>query len=262
MYKRQTSNSAATDGFGNAQNSAMALGKGTTAFIKQSMSFIYSDYKHKDISRRIAADKASGGLTISMWVRMPRTADSYSDADPAWNNKLYLAANADVDVASPFIAATTDVPRAGVRLLRYYTGSGDRIRLEWQNRATTGLGSSAYAWDSNGNQDIISYFQTSEDQTFAITDWYNIVAVVSFERSDTTNKIFINGVKKSLSISNQTTTTFEDVRYPGNYTSKFRVGRFAGHKYQLDVANVMYYTRQLGDDEVLQNYKTLLPRFI
>ena len=257
-----TSNSAATDGFGNAQNSAMALGKGSTAFIKQSMSFIYSDYKHKDISRRIAADKASGGLTISMWVRMPRTADSYSDADPAWNNKLYLAANADVDVASPFIAATTDVPRAGVRLLRYYTGSGDRIRLEWQNRATTGLGSSAYAWDSNGNQDIISYFQTSEDQTFAITDWYNIVAVVSFERSDTTNKIFINGVKKSLSISNQTTTTFEDVRYPGNYTSRFRVGRFAGHKYQLDVANVMYYTRQLGDDEVLQNYKTLLPRFI
>lgn len=257
-----TSNSAATDGFGNAQNSAMALGKGTTTFQKQPLSFIYSDYKHKSIDKRIAADKTSGGLTISMWVRMPRTADSYSDADPAWDNKIYLAANADVDVASPFIGATPDVPRSGVRLLRYYTGSGDRIRLEWQNRATSGLGSSYYAWDSNGNQDIISYFQTSEDQTFAITDWYNIVAVVSFERSDTTNKIFINGVSKTLSISNQTTTTFEDVRYPGNYTSRFRVGRFAGHKYQLDVANVMYYTRQLSDDEVLQNYKTLLPRFI
>ncbi len=257
-----TSNSAATDGLGDMQNSAMALGGGATNIAGQSMSFIYSDYKHKAIDKRIAADKSSGGLTISMWVRMPRTADSYSDASAAWDNKLYLMANADVDVASPFIAATDDVPRSGVRLLRYYTGSGDRLRVEWQNRSTTGLGSSLYNWDVNGSQEIISYFQTSTDQTFTQTDWYNIVAVVSFERSDTTNKIFVNGVKQTLALSGQTSTTFEDVRYPGNYTSKFRIGRFAGRKYQLDVANVMYYTRQLSDDEVTQNYKTLLPRFI
>ena len=248
-----------SDGFGNIGNNAMAIGQSFNAI---GASFIYGEYKGKKVENRISADKTSGGLTISMWVRMPRTADSYDDASAAWNNKLYLAANADVDVASRLIEATTDVPRSGVRLLRYYNGTGDQIRLEWANRAESGLGSGNYSWDANGNQDITSYFQTTDNQTFAVTDWYNIVAVVSFERSATTNKIFINGTKKSITLSGQTATTYEDVRYPGNYTSKFRIGRFAGHKYQLDVANVMYYTRQLGDDEVIQNYKTLLPRFI
>ncbi len=247
-----------SDGAGNSSNHALAIGR---TYPSSATNFIYGNYRgHK--SDRIAADKASGGLTISMWVRMPRTADSYSDTDPAWDNKLYLAANADVDVTSYHMSATQDVPRSGVRLLRYYNGSGDRIRLEWQNDTRGSLGSSSYNWDANGNQSIISYFQTSENQTFVTTDWYNIVAVASFDRDSSTNKIFINGVKQTLELSSQQSSIYHRVEYPINRTAKFRIGRFAGKKYELDVANVMYHTRQLSDDEVIQNYKTLLPRFL
>jgi len=235
------------DGFGTTQNGAFSVSERKSAE--------YSDYIHNE-SNRFAATKESGGMSISMWVKMPIADSEYANVSGAWNKKIYLMANADVEVESPMIEDTQDIPRSGVRLLRY----DNRIRLEWQNRSTSNLGSGNYVWGTDDNQDIISYFQTGT-QTWSTTAWYNIVAVASFERSTESNLIFINGVGMPLAVSNQTTSQFEDVIYPENRSAKFRIGKFGGHAYKIDVANVMYYTRRLDGAEIINNYKTLLPRF-
>ena len=242
---------------GNSSKSALAVG--TSVFSNK-----YMDNTEVNRARKRVVTNASGGATISMWVRLPY-ADPV-DASNEFNNKTYLFANADIDknTSTTFNDRDGDTMRgrAGLRLLRH----NGKLRLEWTNF----LGSANEAdtsFDASGNNLITSYWASDENQLTDTSLWYNIVAMTDFSRTAANNRMYVNGtlIANTAGVDNKTgggLYDYESVIYPENDSARMTVGNWNGRNYSFDFAQVMFYDRLLSTVEVHQNFNSFRYRFI
>ena len=240
---------------GGSANSAHSFGSGT-------YSAKYETNVEVNRSSNIVVNRASGGVTVGMWVRFP-----YSDPTGGGNefaNKTYLFANADIDSSTSGTFNDRDGDtmkgRAGLRLLRH----NGKLRLEWSNF----VGSANEAdttFDSDGNNLITSFWASNDGNLFNNTDWYHVVAMTDFSRSATVNKMFINGSQISITagVDNKTgggLYDYEEIIYPNNHTARISIGAWNGQVYSFDVAQLMYHDRLLEPVEIYRTYQSFKNR--
>lgn len=97
-----------------------------------------------------------------------------------------------------------------------------------------------------------TYFYTTTTTTLNTNQWYNL----SFTRTGSVAKIYLNGVEITISVVGSSSLNLQ------MYTSNYVVGRNTSSNYTNGyLPNLKIYNRSLSPSEVLQNYNATKSRF-